>query len=468
MRGSKRNPWLFGLGGLLAVLVVYGGHARADVATDRAGSVIVFPKVIADGVRDTLIQIANTKNTGVAAHCIYVNAAGLCGGITGRGSQFCNVDTDCPIDVNTDQPQPCVHQCDECDFDIFLTPQQPTVWRKSTGRAGFDGFDGFPPGSPDKCVTQPFVGELKCIEVAGDGSPKAGNSLKGEATIVGQGPGNISQYNAIAIMANSASALDFNGGFALNFTAGWQCEGGGDATDGQSCTPPGSPPHVPPLTTCTGTCTKAVGEYNPCPADLVMNHYPQGAFDDFTFAQSFTEVTLVPCTELIEPFQQPVRVSANFEAIDDMEVSLGSAHVDGDCQLNMQLSDPRIAGGTLFTFLGTTGLKTRIRPPSGKLCYTGDRTCHFCQLNDTDSRCDGQPPGFDIRDCVCTTDDDDPVTGCPNALPDLGCRPWPGLLGVAEEYQVRPSSPPGTAAKTLFMEGIRDPGADLITIGNPQ
>ena len=125
MRGLKRNPWLSGLGVLLAILVVSGGHARADVSTDQSGSIVIFPKVIADGSRDTLIQITNTSNMSAEAHCFYVNASGRCSVSTGTS---CKVDTDCP---GTEQ---CIRQCTETNFDIFLTAQQPTVWRASTGR----------------------------------------------------------------------------------------------------------------------------------------------------------------------------------------------------------------------------------------------------------------------------------------------------------------------------------------------
>ena len=51
---SKRNPWLSGLGVLLAVLAGYVGQVRADVTSDTPGSIVIFPKVIADGTRDTL------------------------------------------------------------------------------------------------------------------------------------------------------------------------------------------------------------------------------------------------------------------------------------------------------------------------------------------------------------------------------------------------------------------------------
>jgi hypothetical protein len=126
MHVLKRNPWLFGLGALLAVLVVHGRVARADVTTDRPGSVVIFPKVISDGTRDTLIQLTNTGNMPMEdVHCTYVNASGACS-VSGAP---CNLLRDCPA------TQTCDHQCLEHDFDTGpLTPQQPTIWRVSTGR----------------------------------------------------------------------------------------------------------------------------------------------------------------------------------------------------------------------------------------------------------------------------------------------------------------------------------------------
>src|SRR5262245_49441846 len=75
MRVLKRNPWLAGLGVLLAMLVLSARTASADASTDRAGSIIAFPKVISDGTRDTLIQISNVLNQPVFAHCVYLDAS---------------------------------------------------------------------------------------------------------------------------------------------------------------------------------------------------------------------------------------------------------------------------------------------------------------------------------------------------------------------------------------------------------
>ena len=54
--------------------------ARAETTTERSSSILIFPKVVFDGTRDTFIQISNTANSMVYAHCFYVNAAPFCVG----------------------------------------------------------------------------------------------------------------------------------------------------------------------------------------------------------------------------------------------------------------------------------------------------------------------------------------------------------------------------------------------------
>src|SRR5262245_52889601 len=175
--------------GLMAAALVglVVGGAQAQVTTERSASILVFPRVISDGTRDTIIQITNTSNSMVHAHCFYVNGA-----LT--FPEFPPGPTNPPVWA-------------EVDFDIWLTKQQPTHWVVSQGRLN-DPFDpvctnggpNFPPnfdcngagfdpsGSPGgpgvPPVAQFFTGELKCIEIDMSGHPVSGNHLKGEATTV--------------------------------------------------------------------------------------------------------------------------------------------------------------------------------------------------------------------------------------------------------------------------------------------
>src|SRR5262249_18749940 len=106
--------------GLMAAALVGMGTsgATAGGTTGRSASILVFPKVIADSSRDTIIQITNTSNSMVHAHCFYVNG-GLTfpdgpDGIPNSGDEFPSAGN--PV------------LWTELDFDIWLTKQQPTYW----------------------------------------------------------------------------------------------------------------------------------------------------------------------------------------------------------------------------------------------------------------------------------------------------------------------------------------------------
>ena len=165
--------------GLMAAALVglVVGSVSAQVTTEKSASILVFPKVISDGTRDTVIQITNTSNSMVHAHCFYVNGA-----LT--FPEFPPGFTNPPLWT-------------EVDFDIWLTKQQPTHWVVSEGRL-VDPTDapctrdpeqydcngaGLDPGRVPP-VVEYFTGELKCIEVDDSGAPLSGNHLKGEATTI--------------------------------------------------------------------------------------------------------------------------------------------------------------------------------------------------------------------------------------------------------------------------------------------
>jgi hypothetical protein len=69
--------------GLVAALgvVLVAGVARADVTTERPGSILIFPKVVRDGARETTIQITNTGNMPDTVRCFYLNAQTQAGGL---------------------------------------------------------------------------------------------------------------------------------------------------------------------------------------------------------------------------------------------------------------------------------------------------------------------------------------------------------------------------------------------------
>lgn len=423
MRGLKRNPWLSSLGAL-AFLAVAGNGVQADVTTDKGGSILVFPKVLADGTRDTLIQIVNTDTKTAQIHCFYVNASGAC---NSNPSINCQLDSECSTITPNDF---CDRQCTPTNFDVFLTAGQPTVWRVSTGRlsnpadpkcalgqscsctqgsggaSGSISCPGFDPGLASGSstgvppVVPGFSGELKCVSVGGDfATPVGSDKLIGTAVLENLSSGQVSEYNALAIQAGSTSPDSDNDLLLDN------------------------------------------AEYSRCPQQQILTHYADGAVDPVTGATVTTELTLVPCTELLEadPTGDGTRSRALFQIVDEFEVVAGSADVTFDCALNRQIS----AINTVFGVGNISSLlaKTRIRTPNGNICLTGSNRGLSCS---NDSECPG-----------ATTSSSGSV---------LGCRPWTGLLGVAEEFHAISGEPSGTAAFNLHVEDGRSTN-DLIDLG---
>ncbi len=308
--------------GLSFVLGLAGSVAHAEVTSERGSSIIVFPKVIFDsqGIlsgepTDTIIQISNTSNSIVYAHCYYMNAA--------------PVNPSRPIsDANPPRWQ-------EINFDILLTKQQPTHWVVGNGRpqdpsdkicsgdprtnvvinrdclnAGFD--PGRVPLTPD-----PFVGELRCIEVDSSGAPINGNHLKGEATLITPGSPQVaadaSKYNAIGFQGLNTDLNSNNSDFTL-------CLGGGVS---EAC--PGG------------------AEYSGCPETVLLNHYAEGAANPVVESHGngpssvSTELTIVPCTQDLERLERP-KVTVQFLLVNEFE-ELFSASTLVDCWGNFRLSD---------------------------------------------------------------------------------------------------------------------------------
>jgi hypothetical protein len=309
------------------VLIAGGAATRADVTTDHSSSVLIFPKLIfsssADPPVDTIIQISNTSNQMVFAHCFYVNTVPL--------------NPTLPPSANNPL------QWQEVDFQIFLTKQQPTHWVISAGRrvnpsdpectttlrncdnAGFDP-DTVPP------VADPFIGELKCVEVDSSGSPISGNHLKGEVTIVTEPDGDASKYNAIGVLGNDSNDSDDT--LCL----------GGDVTD---------------------VCPSGA-EYDACPQTVILNHFASGAPDPVIEelgngpSTVTTILTLVPCSEDFENLI-PGHVVVQFVVTNEFE-EMFSASTTVDCFVSVELS--RISPVFTLGYLRTQFVQTRMSPAS--------------------------------------------------------------------------------------------------------
>lgn len=341
-----------GLAGAIALATLVGlgtslNTAEARITTEESASILVFPKVIADGDRDTIIQITNTSNNMRHAHCFYVNAAPSIPGLP----------------ISEDNPPLWT----EIDFDITLTKQQPTKWVVSTGRrfpafeqtcaglandpgrncdpsttgggdanccdAGFDP-GRIPPSAPD------FMGELKCVEVDASGFPIGGNALKGEATVVDVASGgDVAKYNALGLK-----------GFDTNNMDGTLCLGGG----------------------VTAQCPTGA-EYEACPRLWVIDHPSDGAINPVvdSFGRNSTvsaTLTVVPCTQNFET-QAPETVILQFNLVNEFEQQL-SASTSFQCWASWLLSgaEPTASmpyGGISTAFekgtIGTDLVKTTAR-----------------------------------------------------------------------------------------------------------
>src|SRR5262249_30289922 len=120
MRVFKQNPWLPSLGVLLAA-VIGARYAPGGVTTDEPGAIVIFPKVISDSSRDTLIQLTNASTSTQHVTCVYVDTStaspGTCSG-TNPPNQDCSVDGDAAC-FATDNGF-CV-RCNATNYTISLT-----------------------------------------------------------------------------------------------------------------------------------------------------------------------------------------------------------------------------------------------------------------------------------------------------------------------------------------------------------
>lgn len=377
MRTEKRNAFLSGLCGFAVALGLMASAAQGLVTTERGASILAFPKVLADGNSDTIIQITNISNNMVHMRCFYVDGS---------------------LDV-FGRPKWQV-----TDFNIWLTKQQPTHWQVSTGRftnpndncirngvivpsrycadAGIDP-GAIPPTSPG------FTGELKCVEVDVADNPIGGNHLKGEATI--KTNGDVAKYNAIGIQGTDLAG-----------------ETGNELLLDQPNSADGEDP---------------VGQYNACPDVLLLNHFADGVTDpvileaglggtcqseydgeeplgvkpgtpcmadeDCGYRQickngaqikdpitgeialrsaTVTDLTLIPCTQDFEN-GKPATVTVQFAIFNEFEQRL-SASTTVTCWENFflfQVDSPNDPERSQFSFgvLGTTVAHTRITPVGG-------------------------------------------------------------------------------------------------------
>ncbi|GBD25768.1 hypothetical protein HRbin30_01092 [bacterium HR30] len=311
--------------GLLAWASTGLSQEIRSVTTEISGSVVVYPKVVWDGTRDTIIQLSNTGNSLAFVHCFYVNGA--------------------PVNPNLPPGPTNPPLWSVTDFELVLTRQQPTMWVASAGRrvdhtSPFGAYgSGFDPGLIPPVPTG-FRGELKCVQVDETGQPWPGNRLKGEATIQ-RNDGDVATYNAIALPANTQVLP----GADLELTLT-------DANPG--------------------------GEYAACPDTTILNHFAHGTPQlSLSSATSLgpvglcagnncpveTFLTVVPCTQDFEN-GRTTTVTLQFLTWDEFE-----ARLSGSFSVNCWMTAPLGQLSAAFTpgaLGGSTTRHTRFRPVPGQ------------------------------------------------------------------------------------------------------
>ncbi len=379
--GNMRRAILSGMVGA-AIVGWFAGSARADVASDQPGAILIYPKVVVDtlGVfgppTDTEIQITNTSNSIIGARCFLVDATSYCSNLP---TQPCTAATEAdpnPLNHRCPSGGVCLPKWQENDFNLTLTKRQPVSWKASEGlpvlpcdESGSSCFGGQTNAgsSIPKTQTDPFFGEIKCVEVnkdtfvPTDGYNPANNAagdLKGEATIVSVAPGETDhvdarKYNAVALQTCTTPPA------------------------GGTCVPPGTSP----------SDQLVIGgpnpEYNGCPNVLILNHLFDGATVPThagTVSESVvTDLTLVPCGEdFATPGATMNAITLQFLVYNEFEQRF-STSTNFTCFTEVRLSDIDTRPGpfgdmsSIFNVnvSGTLSGQTRIRSVEGATTANG-------------------------------------------------------------------------------------------------
>jgi hypothetical protein len=140
-------------------------------------ALLIYPLVQASATQETLIEMLNLTASTVRVQCFYVRSV----------------------------------TCNEVDFFLTLTANQPIAWKASTG-AGGSGRRLAPPFSGE--------GELKCVVLPSSPDVSAHNALQGRA-LVSDAAGQTVGYSAIAFRRLSSG--DFTGVVALDGVEYEQC-----------------------------------------------------------------------------------------------------------------------------------------------------------------------------------------------------------------------------------------------------
>lgn len=273
MRTMKRNPLLSGVFGILGGAFLWVNSAAADVVSDSAAAVVVFPKIVVnsdDGI-DTVIQLSNTANNSVNVRCFYTNANAHC---SNSPTTTCYTNDDCETGGI------CVDGWNETDFRFRLTARQPIVWRAGEGLSVFPlrGSKGTPAdcavtpclgpdgdSNEDSAIPavseDPFQGELRCIQFDDSMKLAESNDLVGETTII----------------TNSSQMVDARGYNAVGIQVR---EGRQHPADENELV----------------LSEDSEAMYNGCPGVVMMDHFFDDAVEPINGDSVRTDITLIPCS----------------------------------------------------------------------------------------------------------------------------------------------------------------------------
>lgn len=268
MKPTRTRRWSL-VAAIAAVAVFAAASLQAQPGASAPAALVIYPRVeVRDGV-DTEIYLANTSIDAAHVYCVYTDGLGHC---SGTGTP-CQPAVGCAI-----AGQACITACTQTDFRLTLTPRQILSWRARQGLAAVP----VPPiGAPGDGVvppvaTDPFIGQLRCVEVDEAGSPVARNDLLGSASTLGP------DFSTASYESVEIRSLGLNDGDKM------LCLGAN----------------------ATGDCTTA--EYAGCPNGVSVNHFFEGAM--IGGAAVHNRLSLVPCSLFYRPrpgHADPDRVSVD-------------------------------------------------------------------------------------------------------------------------------------------------------------
>ncbi len=318
----------FSVAVLLTAVLLTAATGSARAGSQRPAGLLIYPRIELDGARatDTVVEIANTRtDRPTVVRCMYLWTQGRCSGSGAECTEVrrCSKGRSC---------EPA--QCAEVDFDFQLTPGQALGWRVSEGLHTLPPTPPFPPmGSIPAAPSDPFRGELECIELEGELpgpiSPTGRNDLIGSATVTTVGP-DVASYTAVGIESTGTN----NGDTDL-------CIGAKGA----------------------GHCR--VAEYAPCPDTLIANHFFEGATIDGAAIE--TELSLVHCTQKLDAAGYDIPVNLQLVVTNEFEERRCGRFFTGCTGTLRMKNDPLFSIGVQGSLAG----QTRLRGASGTIFAHG-------------------------------------------------------------------------------------------------